>query len=428
MSRAPSFEQALVGCMLLDSTIVPAVRAIVRAVDLTDRALREITLAAEGLQADGEPVDTVTVCDRLSLAGILTECGGAAFVAELVANTPSAANWEAYAVRVAREAQRRRSLENLDRARERLATEDPGVVLGELQAWLDRGVSYRPSPEHTAVDLVAAGFDAVRACDHDDLSLGLAPLDRMLGGLQRGRLYVPTGRTSTGKSAFMIAALHHLAEQGHGAGLFSLEMPISDIAVRLFAHRYGLNATAMARRAPGIEAELDRAYQGRPMSSLPVVIDDCTTELQALVARAMDWHHRHRIEVLFVDYLGLITVRGNAPRHERIGEASRTLKLLAKRLDIPIVAACQLNREPDKEERRPRLSDLRDSGSIEQDADVVIGLNPTSDLDQQGRPSIEIGILKNRGGPRGWIPESVTFDGRTQRFIAEAQLSTRQSA
>ncbi|MBX9642014.1 MAG: DnaB-like helicase C-terminal domain-containing protein, partial [Mycobacteriaceae bacterium] len=172
----------------------------------------------------------------------------------------------------------------------------------------------------------------------------------------------------------------------------------------------------MTRRLPGAAESLDKAYQQAPMSSLPLLVDDASTDLSAIVARAMDWHHRHRLEVLFVDYLGLVGVRSNAPRHERVGEVSRALKLLAKRLAIPIVAAAQLNREPDKDDRRPRLSDLRDSGAIEQDADVVIALNPNSEPDSEGRTLIEIGVLKNRSGPRGWISQTVIFNGRTQRF------------
>ncbi|MGE0857786.1 MAG: replicative DNA helicase [Gammaproteobacteria bacterium] len=420
MRRGPSFERALIGAALLDPAIVPALRDLVRPADFTDRALREICLALEGLHADGEPIDVLTVADRLSARRVLDDCGGAGFLAELVANTPSAANFAYYAECVRREAQRRKALAQLDSYRDRLESEEPGIVLGELQGWLDGGIATSPVAEFTGVDLVMAGFDALKPERADLPGTGLAPLDRMLGGFQRGRLYVPTGRTSTGKSALTLAAAHHIASAGHAVGLFSLEMPAAEIATRLFAHRYRLNVTALTRRVPGIDLELERAYRNNPMVGLPLVVDDNTTELQALVARAMDWHHRHRIEVLFVDYLGLVTVRGNAPRHERIGEASRTLKLLAKRLAIPVIAAAQLNREPDKDERRPRLSDLRDSGSIEQDADVVIALNPTSEPDNAGRSSLEVGILKNRGGPRGWSPESVIFDGRHQRFEVQS--------
>ena len=271
------------------------------------------------------------------------------------------------------------------------------------------------------IDLIQAGFDSVqRAQDGRHLiPTGLEPLDQYIGGLEPGRLYVVAARPGCGKSALLLAVLQNLVNAGHGAGFCSLEMPLSELATRLFAARYGLNVTRLIRGSGSIAQELDDAYQANSMSGLPIFVDDNTTSLPGIVARASGWKHQYDIAALFLDYIGLTEVDGNDPRHVKLGQVSRTLKQLAKRLEIPIVAASQLNRESTKEDRRPRPSDLRDSGSIEQDADVVIALDPVGAPDNEGRILIDLGVLKNRSGVAGWIDGPITFEGKTQRFTSK---------
>lgn len=224
-------------------------------------------------------------------------------------------------------------------------------------------------------------------------------------------------RPGCGKSALLLQVMTALASRGHPVGMCSIEMPSREIFNRLAAHRYKLNLSALTRRHGDVARDLDRAAAANPMSTLPMHFDCEATELPAILSRAHEWHYRHGIKALFVDYTQLVDVRGSAPRHEKIGEISRALKQIAKRLAIPVIAAAQFNREVDRDARRPRLSDLRESGAIEQDADLVLAINPAGDPDGVGLRSVEIGILKNRSGTTGWLSDPITFDGRTQSFV-----------
>lgn len=417
MSAVFRAEQSVLGGVLLDPGALSRIRPLLISADAFAHAHhRQIFAAMIGLQASAQPVDVVTLAEHMG--DRLDDAGGVSYLGSLMADTPTAANVEAHAAIVAKDAYRRRCRSELERALDRLDHDDPGIVAGELQAELGR--TQATTGALTMDELVDLGFAALSTTGRDLLSTGLSQLDVMLGGLEAGRLYVIAARTGGSKSALGLAVSHAIARAGHAVGVCSLEMPAREIAMRLFAHRYGVNLSALTRRHAFVGQELEERYARDPMNTLPMYIDDTSTELPQLIARALEWHYRYAIRALFVDYIGLITVRGSAPRHEKIGECSRTFKQLAKKLEIPVLIACQFNRESDRDERKPRLSDLRDSGSIEQDADAVIALHPAAEQDMQGRKLIEIGVLKNRSGTCGWLGKPITFDGRMQRFMCDA--------
>lgn len=421
MSRAFHAEQATIGAVLIDPSILATVRvAVPRPDDFSHAHHGKIWRAVLDLAASNTPIDIVTVAEALRDRSDLAEIGGAGYLSDLATNTPTAANAAAYAAIVAQEAQRRRVGALLTDALEELQDDDPAVVVGELQAALSQSGEHSSADSLSTLDLIDLGFEALRGNTRELLATGLGELDDVLGGLEPGRLYVIAARTGCGKSALMLSMLHHLAKCGHPVGLLELEMPAAEVFNRLAACRYGLNLSALTWKHENALRDLDAAYQLDPMSSLQVFVDDASCDLPALLARTLDWHHRHGIRALFLDYVGLVQVRGGAPRHEKIGECSRALKRLAKRLAIPVVIGCQLNRDSDKDDRQPRLFDLRDSGSVEQDADAVIAINPKSNVDAKGRRNVEIGVLKNRSGRTGWLSHPIVFDGRTQRFFAAA--------
>ncbi len=410
-------EQAVLGALLNDPTTLSRVRTLLPSPEsFGHEHHRMVWAAAIGLEADGEPIDLITLAERLAASGRLEEVGGTAYLGGLMSSSPSAANVESHASSVAKEASRRHYKHLTDTARKRLNNDDPAVVIGELQAAIGRAEVNGARTTYVTLDMVDIGFAALASSEQHLLPTGLAPLDNMLGGLEQDRLYAVAALTGGGKTAMLYAMLHHIANQGHPVGLCSLEMPVGEVFNRLAAHRYGLNLSALTRRHGDIARQLDDAYQKDPMSMLDLYVDDTSEDLSAIVARAMEWHYRYGIKAVFIDYIGLVRVKGSAPRHEKIGECSRAFKSLSKRLHIPVIVACQLNREAAREERKPRKSDLRDSGSIEQDSDAIIALHPTSEPDRFGRRTIDIGVIKNRAGSTGWLNESITFDGRTQRF------------
>lgn len=412
-------EKALLGAVMLEPRTLARARAIVTdASDFARSDHRTIWTEILALDAAGAPIDVVTVSERLQALGRLDDIGGQSYLGLLATETASAANVEAYANAVVKDAARRFIDRELESSLARVHHEEPATLVAEL---VDR-LSKAPKAarrSHDMIDLIDLGFGyfANSGGKADLLPTGLQPLDDEIGGLEAGRLYVVAARTGMGKSALAISIAHHLISQSFPIGFCSLEMTCREIIHRLFAHRYGLNLTALTRRHGAIASELDDAYQRDPMSPLAFYVDDETVDLPALLARAHEWHHEHRIRALFIDYIGLIQVPGKAPRHEKIGEASRAFKQLAKRLSIPVVVAAQFNRDAEKDDRKPRLSDLRDSGSIEQDADVVIAVSPLSEPDEKGRRPVTIGLLKNRSGGTGRITDSITFEGRTQRFV-----------
>jgi len=189
--------------------------------------------------------------------------------------------------------------------------------------------------------------------------------------------------------------------------------------LRTLAVSAGLNAAALAR---GSSEDYERLQQAvtenrlTPIRALPIFWDFDSFSLGAIVARITAGRRSERIDFAVVDHIGLIEADGFRTRTEQLGAVSRTLKKLAKRLGIPIVAVSQLSRASEKDARPPQLSDLRDSGNLEQDADVVLMLHATTEPDEAGRIELDIGLLKCRDGMKGWLPCKFQFDGRTQRF------------
>ncbi len=428
MKVAIEAEQSVLGCLLFEPSCLALVRSVLPGPEFfMRREHSEVYRAVLDLYDEGEPVDVVTIVERLEARKSLNGDHTLDRLESLLRETATAANAAAYAKLVRREHHRRSLAVMLGEAQEALLTSDPSTIAGELQTKLDRSPGAEQRTK-TVLDLIGAGFDAVKRSQEGRhlIPTGLEQIDRYTGGFEPGRLYVVAARPGCGKSALLLASLHHMANNGYGVGFCSLEMPLRELAIRIFASRYGLNVTRLIRGYEGIADDLDDRYQLNSMSHLPLYFDDESTNLTGIVARAAEWKHQFNIAALFVDYLGLVEVDGNEPRHVKLGQVSRTLKQMAKRLEIPIIAACQLNREVVKEERRPWLSDLRDSGSIEQDADVVIALNPIAAQDSDGRTLIEVGVLKNRSGETGWGGGSVTFEGKTQRFVTDSPA--RQSA
>jgi replicative DNA helicase len=202
------------------------------------------------------------------------------------------------------------------------------------------------------------------------------------------------------------------ARKGHPIGIMSLEMDAAELAVRVMSHRTAVNMSAVSF---GHNHEVDQMLgKQKNLRDLPLWLEDTLYDLEQITARATQWRLKHKIEALFVDYLGLITARGRN-RLEQMTEITRSFKLLSKRLGIPVIALAQLNRDSEQADREPRLSDMRDSGTVEQDANIVLALHK-DDSEEGMLPIINIGILKNRGGKTGWVRNRYAFDGAIQRF------------
>lgn len=368
-------------------------------------------------------LDPVTVAEHLQAAGQLDSVGGLSNVVALVENCPGAANVEVYAQIVREHALRRRLAEMCAGIVERLR-EPPQTLIADLQSALDAVQHSGHGEALSFLEVLSRADDVIhearRAAEqggHSGIPTGLPALDRRIGGLPRKRLIILAGRPSLGKTALSEQIALHAARHGHPVGFCSLEMGADELGIRAFANVLEVNGTALQYGERHTVEAWSRKLSGHPMLNYPIFVDDFTFTLGGIVARAHEWRHRQKIELLIVDYLGLIEGAPGERKVEQLGEITRTMKKLAKRLDLPVLLLAQLNRKVEEERRRPKLSDLRDSGAIEQDADVAIFLHSDDDSEEEGPVSVEIGVLKTRYGKRGWLPARFQFDGRTQRFM-----------
>lgn len=414
-------EQSVLGALLLDNG------AAWRVADLTagqfyDARHGSIFDAIRGLVAARQPADVVTVFERLQALGKAQECGGLGYLNALAQSVPGAANLSRYAEIVADRAQRRELLAALDQAAT-LARDTSGQardVLDKVTATFTglRQCGQR-AESHSLADLMAARVDHWQALQAGEAVTGTATklpsLDKALGGgLRPGAHYVLAARPSVGKTSFAGQIALTCAGQGRPTLILSQEMRAADLADRVAANlgRVDLGALTTGAFEPDDWTRIAAAVEMG--ARLPVHIDDQPGLTLALInAKARRHQQRHGLGLLVVDYLQLCAGSDRRDnRNTQIEEISRGLKTLAKDLDVPVLSLAQLNRQSMQRDE-PDLADLRDSGSIEQDADVVMLLHPKGTL-PDGSMLIAGIVAKNRQGRR--VRVALAFHGSTQRW------------
>lgn len=416
-------EQAVLGACLLDRAALAVVRLHVSPGDFVAERHREMAAAMWRLGDAGEPIDVLTMRRELDTRGVLRRCGGVEAIAELSLACPSSVSAEGYAKIVAGAARRRRLREGLILAMRELETGS----LEEVEATIDRA---RTVPGATAApalrrmrDVVGDVADDLAAMEASrdgviGLRTGLSRLDALLGGLRAGQLVVLAARPALGKTTLATQMVWAMAAQGARALLVSAEMPAREIVLRMVGAASGADSVSL--RADGITGPVSQAL-GR-LADLPLWIDDTAGITTAQIrARACYLRAQGGLDVIAVDYVGMLGVDDRRmPRVEQIAGLTRDLKALAKEVGVPVVLLSQLNRQSEQDGRRPRLSDLRDSGALEQDADVVLFLwrDRTAQPRVDRRQDVELIVAKHRGGPRGVVP--VLFDGPRFTFAEAA--------
>jgi len=415
-------EQSVLGGLMLDPDSWGKLQGKIEENDFFYSDHREIYQSMTKNIAEEKPLDPVTIADKM---------GGDLFtyVLELANNVPSAANIEAYADIVKTMSQKRRLCGIFADGRQLINDGmQPQDVILKIMEEVEGVAHERMGTSKDFRQILSAGLDAVEEARKlrktgavTGVPTGIPMLDQMLSGLRKSKLVIVAARPSVGKTALANQIGLHGAKTGHNVGILSLEMSDEELAHRAFAHEYQINGTALSYGDDRTVSELMGKVAARNIKNYPVFVDTDTYTLSGCVARANEWHRKHKLDLLIVDHIGLVEVEA-ANRNEGVGAVTRTLKKLSKKLDIPIIAVSQLNRESEKLKRKPLLSDLRDSGNIEQDCDIAIFLH--TDEANQGKETlpIEIGILKHRGGRKGWLPPVFSFVGSTQtiRELANA--------
>jgi replicative DNA helicase len=400
-------EVSVLGAILLDRDAIGRVLDVLAADDFYRENNAAVYRAALGLFREGEPIDNVTLAAALEKAGVLERIGGRAHLALLQESVPTAANVEHYARIVKAKARKRRLITvggevtklGFDAAVEADEAEDQAGQL-VLAVAEDQG-----RPPRTMHELVAAARERRELRRQSGRSLtgigsGLHDLDRLTGGWKDGELVVIAARPSLGKTSLAMQAIGHAAkEEGLASAVFSLEMGEDQLVDRLLCNEAKVDLRRYQECLTGDSEDERIAGAEDTVAGWPIHIDDrASLDELGLVAAARRFRHQAGIRLVVVDYLQLLVGRRQEDRVQEVSRITRTLKKLARDLAVPVLALSQLNRESENRPgRRPQLSDLRESGEIEQTADVVILLYRS---EEPASPT-ELIVAKHRNGPTG---------------------------
>lgn len=400
-------EQAILGCLLLDPTQI----------DQTHRGwfydLRHQRLfdVLAGMSDAGQTIDISTVMIELQRLECMEAVGGLAFVLTLPDQTPSSANWSYYAETL-RDMDTRRGI--IAAAAEAMsAAYDTGTAIGSLIDQYEAGAlgvrQHEQAEDAPMKDLVRSVLDDMESAHANQgkitgLLTGFPDMDRMLCGMEGGQVIVIAARPSAGKTALALNICENVAvHQETPVGVFSLEMTAKSLSSRLMC-----SGARVSRRAAKLGRLTERDFANLAKTSLrlhkaPIQICDRSgMTIGQLRAKARRWA-KAGVKIIIIDYLQLLNGDGrHESRRVEVGKISQGLKTLAKEANVPVIVLSQLNRASENEEREPRVSDLRESGDIEQDADTVMLLHrPNPEMSNNEGEPIKVIVGKNRDGIRG---------------------------
>lgn len=411
-----SAEMMVVGSALLSPNVVEDVR--IDPADFYRPQHETIWRCMLALRESGQPVDEKLVADRLATDGDLERVGGAAYIVTLAQTPPSVANAEHYAEIVRRRAAMRR----LNAAGQRIADIAAALDDDDVAAVQDRAEAELSAAIGATTELggwLGEGIDDYLAGLDEPPRYIESPwrkLNNKIGGFAPGRLYVVGARPSSGKSVMGLeASMAAAMRTGLASVLFSLEMPPEEVNERALSSLGEIAyANLQAKRLTRAESEALAGAKAL-MSSTPLRIEGATNLTMTEVKRQARQMQRstHGLSMITLDYLQLLSSPDSRkPRHETVGEFSRSLKLIARDLDVPVMALSQLNRASEsRSDKRPSMADLRESGAVEQDADVIILLH----RDEDEPHVLHVDVAKNRQGETGQF--TLTFQGWWQRII-----------
>lgn len=417
-------ERAVLGSILIDADAIHRLGPRLQPGDFFRERHGWLFAAMQHLDAQREPLDLVTITNELEKRGQLADIGGIEALTDITATTPSAAYVEHYAGIVERASTMRKLIAAAGKIAE-LAYGD-----ADAQEVIDRAeqMIFSVADRNIKRDLerlggvMSATVDAIDARSSSDnppgLMTGLRDLDAILGGIQGGDLVIVAARPGMGKSSLMMTMARNMARAGARSAVFSLEMSNDQLAQRLLSMETSINSRSL-RMGEVSENEWAVVMEAaNELSQTEIYIDDTpaisATEIRAKARRMAT---RRGLDVIFVDYMQLMRGPKSESRHVEISQISHSLKALAKELDVPVVALSQLNRGVEsRSDKRPMLSDLRESGSIEEDADVVAFIYRedyyVEDTDRQN--IADVIVAKHRHGATGTA--SLYFDKSVTRF------------
>ena len=409
----PEAEASLLGAVLIDNTVLDRLEVELPPEAFYQESHCKIWSRIIRLRERQEPIDLVTLSEELRRNGELEAVGGLSYLVGLSEHTPTAVHAEYYGRIVAEKWILRRLIGAAGEAM-RLAYSEAGRVEDILDtasrkllevATQGQVRQARPLPEllHETFDLIQR---QIQGGSDDQVQTGFRALDEIIGGLGRGSLNVIAARPGMGKTALALSIALNVARRGQAVAIFSLEMPAVQLVTRMLCSEARIDMSRL-RQGQLLDRELSRlADAAGRMAEARLLIDDTPSlTLMELRARARRLHSEHRLGLIVVDYLQLLSGSlSGENRQQEIAAISRGLKGLARELDVAVIALSQLSRAVEaRPNKRPMLSDLRESGAIEQDSDLVLFIyrdeyyNPHSE--QAGIAEVIVG--KQRNGPTG---------------------------
>ena len=411
-------EQSVLGGMLLSKDAISEVVEILRERDFYRPAHELIYDAILDLYSRGEPADPVTVAAELTKRGDLTRAGGAPYLHTLISSVPTAANASYYAKIIRERAIMRRLVEAGTKIVQLGYTVEGEVdeAVNQAQAEVHAVTERRAAEDYIQLsELLPAAFDEIEKISSgvvgEGVKTGFKDLDALTHGFHPGNMIVLAARPAVGKSTLGLDIARYASiHKGDTSVIFSLEMSRSEITMRMLSAEARVPLNNIRSGALSDDEWARMARRMGEISEAPLFIDDSPNlSLMEIRAKARRLKQRHNLKLIVIDYLQLMTSGKRVEnRQQEVSEFSRQLKLLAKELNVPVVAISQLNRSPEqRSDKKPMLSDLRESGSIEQDADVVILLHRDDLYDQQARSGeADLIVAKHRNGPTRTITVS----------------------
>ena len=434
-------EKALLGAILLKPDVMHDVSVTVFPESFYAEKHRLIYEAIYQTFTKGDPIDVVSVANRLKSNGVTQRAGGTTYLAELLETVPAAGNGMYYSEVVQSKAVLRGLIYAAEEIAE-IAYSDPDNT-DEAMDHAEKKI-YQVTNAPTTQKFRTIGSSLVEAWERFEhlsanqdekrgVQSGFTSLDNLLAGFQRSDLIILAARPSMGKTTFALDVARNAALQyGASVGIFSLEMSDQQLVDRMLAAEAGVDSWKLRTGRLSNDQEYQAVQEAMAkLSEAKIHIDDqAGNNILKMRSAARRLKNEHGLDLLIVDYLQLMSptsTKASDSMTQQVTEISRSLKILARELDVPVIALSQLSRAVEQRGGKPRLSDLRDSGSIEQDADVVMFIHREDKMnkDQEAeRPNIaEILVEKHRNGPVGMA--ELYFDGKHVRFL---NLDTRHQS
>ncbi|WP_019312998.1 replicative DNA helicase [Streptococcus mutans] len=438
-------EQSVLGSVFISPEKLIAVREYIAPEDFYKYAHRVIFKAMISLSDQNDAIDATTVRAILDNQGDLQNIGGISYLVELVNSVPTSANAEYYAKIVAEKAMLRRIISRLTEAVNQAyegAINSEDIISGAEKALIDVNERSNRSGFRKISDVLAVNYENLevrsqQTTDVTGLATGFRDLDKITTGLHPDQLIILAARPAVGKTAFVLNIAQNVGtKMNRPVAIFSLEMGAESLVDRMLASEGMVDAHNL-RTGQLTEQDWQNITLAQgTLADAPIYIDDTpgikVTEIRAR-ARKLDQELEKGLGLIVIDYLQLITGTRPENRQQEVSDISRQLKILAKELGVPVIALSQLSRGVEqRQDKRPVLSDIRESGSIEQDADIVAFLYRDDYYDRGDKDegqeqlvdnTIEVILEKNRAGARGTV--KLMFQKEYNKFSSIAQFEER---